>query len=250
MRHRTIIGKLAYLTDGVREEGREYFHITVQSDGSRTLRAVCEMDNDALIRDVTYSLGPNWMPQECFVRLTQREKFVGSALFRFFDDRIESDVQTVTEGRVRQVLPIDAPLPSFGAHPSCCDTWHAKAADLRRGDPSEYLLRTATSSPLPHGGSGPIASAVNVNVKYIGEETITTPAGTFATRHFEDWFLRRTPPPPPVVVWMTGEDAIPVRLRWDLLSQTYELVELKIIEGRDAGASADSLTRMAQFQKS
>lgn len=32
MRHRTIIGKLAYLTDGVGEEGREYFHITVQPD--------------------------------------------------------------------------------------------------------------------------------------------------------------------------------------------------------------------------
>ena len=56
MRHLTYTGKVLYLTDGIGEEGREHFSISIQPDQSRTSRAVCEMDNDRLIRDVVYSL--------------------------------------------------------------------------------------------------------------------------------------------------------------------------------------------------
>ena len=125
-----------------------------------------------------------------------------------------------------------------------------KRAIWWRGSAREYFLKDiGISSPLPNGGSGPIACLVDVNVKYIGDENLTTPAGAFATKHFENWSHRDGPPKPPVVVWFTGDDAIPVRLRWELLSQTYELVELKITEGADAkpSAKADSLTRMAQY---
>ena len=87
MAHSTYRGKIVYLTDGVGEEGREYFTVTVQPDGSRTLRAQCEMDNDGLLRDVIYSLDGQWQPEECFVRLTIGGKFQGSAVFRFTDTR-------------------------------------------------------------------------------------------------------------------------------------------------------------------
>ena len=46
MNHATYRGKIVYRTDGKGEEGREFFSVTVQPDGSRTLRALCEMDND------------------------------------------------------------------------------------------------------------------------------------------------------------------------------------------------------------
>ena len=52
MSHRSYRGKMLYLTDGVGEMGREWFHVTVQPDGTRTMRATCEMDDDRLLRDV------------------------------------------------------------------------------------------------------------------------------------------------------------------------------------------------------
>ena len=52
--HRHYRGKMLYLTDGVGEMGREFFSVTVQPDGERTLRAQCEMDDDRLLRDVVH----------------------------------------------------------------------------------------------------------------------------------------------------------------------------------------------------
>ena len=43
MKHRNYKGKLLYLTDGQGEMGRESFNITIQPDGTRTMRANCEM---------------------------------------------------------------------------------------------------------------------------------------------------------------------------------------------------------------
>ena len=56
----------------------------------------------------------------------------------------------------------------------------------------------------------------------MGPEEITVQAGTFQTEHFQ--FLVKDYPP--IDIWAIGEDCVPARLRWDLLNQTYELVEL------------------------
>ena len=55
MRHSTIRGKILYLRDGF-ETGREWFTVTKHVDGARTFRALCEMDDHELLRDVTYSV--------------------------------------------------------------------------------------------------------------------------------------------------------------------------------------------------
>ena len=85
MNHRSYRGKMLYLTDGLGEMGREWFHVTVQPDGSRTLRATCEMDDDRLLRDVVMTVSKNWYPVDAFVRLSIVEKLVGSSWFNFTD---------------------------------------------------------------------------------------------------------------------------------------------------------------------
>ena len=73
--HRRIRGKLHYTSDkpgrkGV-ERGREYFTITVNGDGRRTLRAYTEIDDAPnVMRDVTLSLRPDWKPSDAFVRIS------------------------------------------------------------------------------------------------------------------------------------------------------------------------------------
>ncbi|MFL2771167.1 MAG: hypothetical protein ACJZ9F_09165 [Rhodospirillaceae bacterium] len=252
MSHRTYRGKIVYLTDGVGEEGREFFAVTVQPDGSRILRAHCEMDNDKLIRDVVYALDGNWQPEECFVRLTIAGKFHGSAIFRFTNTQVTCDALTAADGRLSQSFDVSERIPSFGSHPLCCDTWHSKKGDLLRGDGTTGKLRNvAMSSPLPNGGSGPSLSFVGLDVHFAGMEEITTPAGKFETKHMINQSLRDGRTMPPVQIWAYSDDFIPIRGRWELLHQTYELVELSFsdpaqVKESNAGSSWD---RLSEFVK-
>lgn len=228
MRHTTYRGRIVYMTDGKGEDGRESFTVTVQPDGGRTLRAHCEMDNDELLRDVVLTLDGAWRPLDAFVRLTIGNAFQGSGWFRFSDTVLECETVTRDAGRLSQRLATPVWPPSFGGHPICCDTWHAKAAALRRKDDAreQAVEWIAMSSPLPNGGSGPSLSFAHVDVEFCGTETITTPAGSFETTHVKN-YSRRRGRDHPVEIWAWGEDFVPVRCRWDLLGQTYELVELE-----------------------
>ena len=101
MRHRTYAGKIVYLTDGAGEMGRERFRVTVHDDGRRTLRAICEMDDDELLRDVTYTVDRHFRPLDAFVRLTIGEAFVGSGWYHFTETAVTCEAVTASAGGSR-----------------------------------------------------------------------------------------------------------------------------------------------------
>jgi hypothetical protein len=225
MKHRSYSGKVLYLTDGKGEMGREMFYVTIQPDGARTMRATCEMDDDRLLRDVVMSINKDWQPTDAFVRLTIEEKFVGSSWFRFNETLAECQGYTVKEGRIDQRFATAGRTTSFGTHPVHGDAWGL--AEFKTRTPGEIALRSGpgfSSSHQPNGGSGPylMPSATYFKRKHIGLEDITVPAGTFKGAHFQMLFEQY----PPIDIWATQHDCIPIRLRWDLLKQTYDLVEL------------------------
>jgi hypothetical protein len=225
MKHRSYSGKVLYLTDGKGEMGREIFYVTIQPDGTRTMRATCEMDDDRLLRDVVMTVNKEWQPTDAFVRLTIEEKFFGSSWFRFTDTTAECQGYTANEGRINQVFETQRRTSKFGTHPVHGDAWGL--AEFKDRSPGEISLRrgpTFSSSHLPNGGSGPYLMPTGdyIKRKFIGMEDITVKAGTFHAAHFQMVFEQH----PPIDIWATPEDCIPIRLRWDLLKQTYDLVEL------------------------
>ena len=180
MPHRTVRGRIAYRHDEHGERGREWFTVTVQGDGARTVRAQCEMDDEVLLRDVTYSVDGAWRPLDAFVRLVRNGRFVGSAWFRFDDDGAECESLTALEGRVSQRREtLGRPL-LFAPHPLVCDGWQASAYDYSRGPGRQRLDPCSNSSSRPDGGSGPSIGIVHKDLEYVGDETVTVPAGTFA----------------------------------------------------------------------
>ena len=81
--HLNTRGKILYTSNKPerlgQERGREYFVISVHADGARTIAAHCEIDDrPAVMRDITYSLDADWMPTDCFVRLSVGNRFMGS----------------------------------------------------------------------------------------------------------------------------------------------------------------------------
>lgn len=224
--HRSYRGKMLYLTDGVGEMGREYFSVTIQPNGERTLRAQCELDDDRLLRDVVLTVDSDWAPRDAFVRLTIDGKTVGSSWFSFATSLAECEGVLEQAGRLRQQFKTVSPIESFGTHSLHNDAWVVARLRSFSGDLASFPLATFTCSTLPNGGSGPSLIALDAGYSRIhdlGEEVVEVPAGTFTTRRIRI----DVPGVDDFEVWAGGEDCLPVKLRSKGLRQTYELVEIE-----------------------
>lgn len=187
--HRTITGSIRYTSRkperSGQERGREHFTFTVHGDGKRTLRALCEIDEPAptVLRDIVYSLDEHDRPMDCFVRLTIGDKFMGSGLFIIGEGRVECESYGPTIGRVSQRVTIVGDFDGFGTHPIQGDAYITKQLDLSRG-PHTHQLRTFLPSIDHRGATPPLIAEANMQLSYVGEETVTVAAGTFDCRRF------------------------------------------------------------------
>ncbi len=224
--HRSYRGKMLYITDGVGEMGREYFSVTVQADGTRTLRAQCEMDDDRLLRDVVLTVNARWEPIDAFVRLTIAGKTVGSSWFCFDGKQAECQGRTAADGRISRMLPMTGASEYFGTHALHGDAWVVGRLRDWKGEPDAFPLATFATSTLANGGSGPDLIPLSGGYSRIvdqGNKSITVPAGRFDTRHVRII----VPNVDDFDVWAGGEDCLPVKSTSRGLKQTYEMVHIE-----------------------
>ena len=224
MKHRSYKGKVNYIHDEIGERGREWFDVTIQPDGFRTLRSHCEMDDSGVLRDVIFTVNKNWQPIDSYVRLTVKNKFMGAAWFLFDENEVTCEAFTENEGRVSQRVQVQEWPRSFGAHPVVCDIWHLGAWDWKSKEITQSW-KSIMSSPLPNGASGPLIGQSEFMARYEGEEIIETKVGKFLSKHFVFPLERKNKPDEHI--WFCGEDLILTKIRWDLLKTTYKLVELE-----------------------
>ncbi len=229
MKHRSFRGRIDYIRDGAGNSGREWFSVTVQPNGNRTLRAQCEMDDIGLLRDVVQTLDGDWLPVDSFVRLTKDGEFMGAGWFRFFDRHVECEAVTAAEGRVSQRIETQGRARILASHPLMTDGWQCAAFDHASDERTQIIKPWVNSSPRPDGGSGPLAAVGEKIIDYVGEETITVPAETFDTRHYR--LHASQPEVPALETWVFGEDYQFAKMRWDLLSSDYVLAEYQADNG-------------------
>ncbi len=223
MEHATYRGKILYVGDKAGERGREWFTITRHPNGDRTMRSMCEIDDSQVLRDVVYTVNKEFQPLDAFIRLTVKERFMGSGWFHFSEDLAECETLMTEGGRVSQKIKLNGRPPFFGAHPVAGDCWCAGGFDRSQAEPVQLLGGGMMSSLLPNGASGPMLSPMDMQVEYVGLEEVSVPAGTFEAHHFR--FL--VDGLGPEELWCFGDDLIFVKIRWDHLATTYELVELE-----------------------
>ena len=226
MRHRSYRGKMIYCTHGVGEMGREWFSVTIQPDGTRTLRAQCEMDDDRLLRDVVLTVDAHWHPVDAFVRLAIEEQTVGSTWYCFEAGRATCEGRTRTHGRLSREINTRGPIECFGTHALHGDAWVLGRFRDWTGPPAEFAFVDFACSTLANGGSGPDLIAVPsgfATVHDLGNEQTEVAAGRFETRHLRIC----VPGVDDFDLWIGGEDCLPVRLTSDHLHQTYELESLE-----------------------
>ncbi|TXS92026.1 hypothetical protein FV139_14975 [Parahaliea maris] len=226
MRHRSYRGKFLYVTEGVGEMGREYFDVTVQPGGSRTLRARCEMDDYRLLRDVVMSVGQDWRPVDAFVRLTAEEQFVGSSWYRFDGCDAECEGLTAEGGRISRRASHHSEIECFGTHSLHGDAWLVGRLRNFTGEMKDFEIATFATSTLANGGSGPdlIHLEAGFSTSHdLGLDEVTVPAGTFNAQRV----LIEVPGVDDFEIWAYGQDCVPVQVISHGLNQYYHLVELE-----------------------
>lgn len=238
-KHKSISGKILYTSrkpgrEG-QERGREWFTFTSHTDGKRSLRAICEIDepDPTVLRDITYSLDENDDPMDCFVRLTIGDKFMGAGMFIIGKDEVECESYGPSIGRLSQKVPSGGEFDGFGTHPIAGDAYITKKMDRSRG-PHKRNFRTFLPSPDHRGATPPMIAEARIYLEYVGEETVTVKAGTFDCYHYrfsdeEGGMATADGGHPPYEVWVTADDdAIFVQGGVDGYMMTwYELVELE-----------------------
>ncbi len=210
--HRSIRGTIAYTSNKPerkgQERGREFFSMDVHSDGHRSVTAHCEIDDrPSVMRDITYSLDANWMPTDCFVRLSVDDAFMGSALFLFGEREAECEAWTSVEGRVSQKMALSRPLVTFQNHAIACDAWHLRLFDRSKGPGVQLIDEVLLSSPDHRGATGPLLFRIAMGIEYVGEENIEVEAGRFDALHFRFVTTPGLPQAhPPYDVWCSNDE--------------------------------------------
>ncbi|TVQ48775.1 MAG: hypothetical protein EA371_04725 [Gammaproteobacteria bacterium] len=206
MQHRTIRGRLAYVGPTGAERGREFFTMTMHGDGRRILRAHSEIEENEILRDVTYTVDAQWRPVEAFVRLSAADRFLGSGWFQFDEHGGRCESFSRDDGRLSQHLPTATPPRCFGAHPISGDAWMLTPFDMSRRDEPQVISPALMSSLAFNGASGPRLHALTYSLAFRGEQRIEVPAGRFDAWKFE--FLlddSEVAGHPPYHVWVTAD---------------------------------------------
>lgn len=222
---RSFRGKLSYSSDETGEFGREFFSVTVYDDGTRTLRCQCEMDHVKLIRDVTCTVGPDFKPIDCFVRVVNQDKFVGSGWFRFTETYAEAEVYTAADGRTRQRHDTPGRVKLFGSHPIAIDIWKCAHTKMENPGALQRVDNCMSSSPVENGASGPLLFPKFYDMTYRGPEEVKVASGTYQCQHFA-WSTGtgRT-----LELYTTPGDFLPVRTVVPERKRRYELVEFETL---------------------
>jgi len=197
---RRLTGRLAYLDGSGQPTGREIFSISAHADGARTLRAQCEMDDDALVRDALLALDADARPREAFVRIVERGVHLGSRHYG------EAEL---------------AGADYFGTHALANDAWIALLGD-GLADGGSRTVAGVTCSHRANGGGEPARLASSAVLARIGREAVEVPAGRFDAEHWTVAYGGHTP----IDFWTAGPDRVLVLMTWPHLDGRYELVQL------------------------
>ncbi len=204
--HRGYSGRILYSDDEGNEWGREDFSVTVHGNG-RTIRALCEMDEARLHRDVNWSVGPDWIPREGFVRTLRDGVTIGSCWYRIEGSSVECEGVTESGGRVTKRLSSDGPIRFLGTHPLIGDC--SIAAIRGTDDPGlEIPIMSAVNSTAPLGDEGLDVQLLAPLVAYIGPERTTILAGSFDAEHYTIRWSDRVPDV--TDFWVHGPDCLPL----------------------------------------
>ncbi|MBM3516170.1 MAG: hypothetical protein FJX59_20995 [Alphaproteobacteria bacterium] len=188
-KHRTISGRIAYVSDADHDRGRrrgeETFTVTIHGDGTHLQRANCVIEEEPhIVRDVMQRSDAALNPIACFVSIRTGGLATGSGWFRWADGTATCDAETRAEGRLSHRAPYRDGPRAFCNHSIVGDAWMAAHYPMARGPGLFLCEQMFTPSRNKQGATGPSLAMLKLGLQYLGRERVSVPAGTFDTYAF------------------------------------------------------------------
>jgi len=201
----------------------ERFILTVNPDGTRTLRTVTRSPKGDLLRDMNQLVAADWRPIEGMGRLFYQGKAHGTVLRRVVGDKLQSTVWE--QNGPADYAEFDAPPKmTVGFHPIFHDIWKMCYIDTSNNDMQDILIHTVSNTwngrSLSHG------MKIHGKARFDGNEKVTTAAGTFDCQRF----VWQTSFEKVLHLWRTGPHHMFVKLivaEGDTDGPIYELAALE-----------------------
>ncbi|MEC3911429.1 hypothetical protein U5A82_13445 [Sphingobium sp. CR2-8] len=217
---RRLSGRIAYRVADGSETGHEHFDLS-SHPGGHILRALCVLDDAALLRDVSLSMGADWRPRDGYCRLTRDGREEAALWFDVGVDAVRVEGRVAGAALPSHRIATDGPLVYLGLHPLQGDALIVQARGIDR--PGTFVpIDAITNSISPNGDEAVGACPVRIDVAYIGQTDIHVTAGTFAARHYQ---LRWRDDWPPADLWVRQQDCLFLAMRWSHVPTTYELTD-------------------------
>ncbi len=209
-----VAGKHVFRTiEGHRPRGEEHFRLSVHPDGTRTMMVW----KDLFARDshlhIVMRVEPSFRPLEAYGSYWQSDGYKGSIRVTVDGDQLRA-VGWGPDGHGEHILKVPHNL-SVVTHGEGLNAWGVWG-DYAPGEQKPMVAYNI--SPVRSATAPVLGSLFKATVTFIGEETITTPAGTFETLHSSNGFMD---------VWTTKEDRILVLQQIKDPGLEYVLVELE-----------------------
>jgi len=185
--------------------GFEDWRLTRHCDGTRVLRAYCELQDDPLlIRDVIQTVDRDFHPVEVFARLTTDDRFQGSGWYRFTDTEVRLHGLSAARGQIDETRPISRAMRGFGTHSLVADAWLCARFDFSKGPGVQTFKNNLMTSTDHRGATGPdFTTTATSSLRYFGRESVTVRAGTLECHHFA--FVNTSHNHPPYDLWISAD---------------------------------------------
>ena len=222
-------GQYAYrtLSDG-RDRGWEKFRLMVHPDDTRTMIMWHDLNARNAQFTVVLKVDEDFRPMEAYVDYFTENGHKGSGIYRVDDEEVEMLI-TGTTGVIRHEVDTDTETFSLGTHPVSADGWHRAVAengeDIEDGKEKDEITGTICSFEASSDLTKPMTCLPREQAfGPVSEETITTPAGTFDTYHYQLG---------PAKVWVLPEDRLLVRMVYEQFDREYVLTSFESANNED-----------------
>lgn len=209
---RTAKGEYNYINqDNGEITGHEAWSLVVDGDGTRTFNIMQQWDERDYVTQTIHRLDANLRPIETFQTRWDADGWLSSGVYTVVENTVTT-MSTGRKGRTTQTLEVPDGF-SMVPHPLATDGLHFWYVDTA---PGEVLDGTVYNIRVTDETTGAALGAVHdVQLTYVGEETMTMDAGTFDTKHFKmgdnsDF-------------WVLPRDGILVRLSYGPTGVRYDL---------------------------
>ncbi len=211
---RWAAGKHLFRTiEDQRFRGEEHFRLSVHPDGTRTMMVWKDLFAGNSHLHIVMRVEPSFRPLEAYGNYWQRDGYKGSIRVVVDGDRLHAQGWGPDgSGEHTFKVPHNLVLVTHGEGLNAWGMW----GDF---EPGEQKPVTAYNiSPIRNASAPVLGSLVDGEITFVGEETITTPAGTFETIHMSSSFMD---------TWATKDDRILVLQQIKSRGLEYVLVELE-----------------------